>query len=225
MENRFSNIKFNDSGRGGKLIYFGDPMCSWCWGFVPHLSKLKHSFEGILDFEFVMGGLRPGGGDPWNRQMKEFLRHHWKLVNERSGQPFNYDILDSTSFNYDTEPPSRAVVVARDLVNEKAFDFFKDVQHAFYVLNKDPNEEEFYYEICLKHGIDFSVFIRLFRSDTYKEKVKLDFLRSRQTGIKGFPSLVFQHNNSFDMVTNGYSTFETMNRYVNSLLQLDIRAN
>ena len=27
-----------------------------------------------------MGGLRPGGGDPWNNQMKTFLRNHWEHV-------------------------------------------------------------------------------------------------------------------------------------------------
>ena len=115
----------------GKLIYFGDPMCSWCWGIVRNLERLKKRFDGVLAFEMVMGGLRPGGGDPWNEHMKNFLRNHWQHVHAASGQAFNFELLSKDTFNYDTEPPSRAVVLVRDMKPEVEFDFSNPFRNTF----------------------------------------------------------------------------------------------
>lgn len=42
------------------LVYVGDPMCSWCYGFGQELSKaLAQRLEMRLDI--VTGGLRAGG--------------------------------------------------------------------------------------------------------------------------------------------------------------------
>ena len=123
-------------------------MCSWCWGIAPHLQKLKDHFDGELEFSIVMGGLRPGGREPWDQTMKDFLRDHWTHVQELSGQPFNFGLLDQDQFTYDTEPPCRAVRVVRDLAPQLEFDFFKLTQESFYQDNQDPGLSEFYQPLC-----------------------------------------------------------------------------
>ncbi len=75
-----------------------------------NIQKLRNHFSESLDFELVMGGLRPGGGDPWNAEMKSFLKEHWDHVKTASGQEFGYSLFERNEFDYDTEPPSRAVV-------------------------------------------------------------------------------------------------------------------
>ena len=194
----------------GKLIYFGDPMCSWCWGIIKNLDRLKKRFNGVLGFELVMGGLRPGGGDHWDKAMKEFLRNHWQHVHAASGQPFNYDLLSRETFNYDTEPPSRAVVLVRDMKPDVEFDFFKSIQEHFYLGNGNPNLLDFYKPICDQFGISFDAFSTAFESDVYKEKVKEDFLKSRQYGIRGFPSVVFQGFEQVVLITHGFATSDQM---------------
>ena len=93
-----------------KLIYVGDPMCSWCYGIAPEWQKVKTEYKDKLEIDYVMGGLRPYFEKPIS-EMKDFLSEHWEHVHEASNQPFNYAILDRSDLNYDTEPPSRAVVV------------------------------------------------------------------------------------------------------------------
>ena len=134
-----------------EIIYVGDPMCSWCWGISPALKELRDHYksEGI-PFKLVMGGLRPGGGDPWDQQMKNFLRQHWDHVTEASGQPFGHALFEKASFNYDTEPSCRAVVAARSLIGEQELEFFEAIQEKFYVHSEDPNEISFYESICQK---------------------------------------------------------------------------
>lgn len=157
-----NHMKVNNAT--GKLIYFGDPMCSWCWGITNHLGKLREEFKGRLDFEMVMGGLRPGGGELWNEEMKTMLRQHWEHVEEASGQPFNYALLDWDEFEYDTEPPARAVRVIRDLKPEKELMFYEATQRAFYVENHDPNTIDFYKPLCDQIEVSFETFKALFES-------------------------------------------------------------
>ncbi|MFT4678397.1 MAG: putative protein-disulfide isomerase [Flavobacteriales bacterium] len=67
----------------------------------------------------AMGGLSPGGGDKWNSEFMGFLKHHWEEVNQRSGQPFGFDLFKLENFIYDTEPGCRAVVTIRAISPEK----------------------------------------------------------------------------------------------------------
>lgn len=102
-----------------EIIYVGDPMCSWCWGISPALNQLKSTAEANgIPYRIVLGGLRPGGGDAWNEDFRNFLKHHWEEVNQRSGQPFGESLFDLEQFDYDTEPACRAVVAARQLAPE-----------------------------------------------------------------------------------------------------------
>jgi len=203
----------------GKIIYFGDPMCSWCWGIANHLEKLIEHFKYELKFELVLGGLRPGGGDKWDDSMKKMLRGHWNHVNEYSGQAFNYELLDRDEFNYDTEPPSRAVRIVRDIVPEKEFTFFKEVQRAFYVENLDLSLADSYKAICEKLDISFDNLVSLFRSDKYKELVNEDFIKSSSYGVRGFPSVAVQIDDNVQLIANGYTTFENMKVLINNILE------
>ena len=47
-----------------RLVYFADPMCSWCYGFAPVVSVLAERFEERMPLQVVMGGLRAGNAAP-----------------------------------------------------------------------------------------------------------------------------------------------------------------
>ena len=42
----------------------------------------------------MIGGLRPESGPAWDEEFKEYLKHHWREVNKRSGQPFAFDLFE-----------------------------------------------------------------------------------------------------------------------------------
>ena len=44
------------------LVYFADPMCSWCYGFSPVIREIADHFGERLPVEVVMGGLRAAMG-------------------------------------------------------------------------------------------------------------------------------------------------------------------
>jgi len=201
-----------------KIIYVGDPMCSWCYGIAPEYSKLIERFEGEVDFELVMGGLRP-----YNTQtmpeLKDFLTEHWQEVNHRSGQEFSYGILDDGNITYDTEPPSRATVVVRHLNATKEIQFFKKSQVLFYKENKNMHLASSYYDLLDEMGIDKDRFTELFESDEMKKKVKEDFMRASALNANSFPTIIFQKGDQYYSIAKGYSTSEKMIKRVESILE------
>ena len=42
-----------------KLLYVGDPMCSWCYGFGKEMTALMTLHPG-LELEIIVGGVRAG---------------------------------------------------------------------------------------------------------------------------------------------------------------------
>ena len=103
----------NDQSSERHLLYFADPMCSWCYGFLPVISALADEFQDSLSLRVVMGGLRAGNTQAMRPQDREYIRSAWTNVGEASGQPFDFSFFDRDTFVYDTEPACRAVVVTR----------------------------------------------------------------------------------------------------------------
>lgn len=40
-----------------KIIYFTDPICTWCWGSEPILRRLETHFPGLIEMDYVLCGL------------------------------------------------------------------------------------------------------------------------------------------------------------------------
>lgn len=205
-----------------EIIYVGDPMCSWCWGISNHLKTLKSEYSQFK-FSIVVGGLRPGGGEAWDDEMKKFLKHHWEEVTKRSGQPFGYSLFDKESFNYDTEPPCRAVVASRKWMGENELQFFESVSRKFYVDNEDPSEPEFYRSICQEFDIPFELFKQIFESDETKYNTHQEFQLNRQWGVKGYPTVLFKSGNQLFQINHGYTEFEQMQFVIEKILSEEVK--
>ena len=194
-----------------EIIYIGDPMCSWCWGISPQLNALqRYGNQQHIPFTIMMGGLRPGGGEEWNDQFKNFLKHHWEEVNQRSGQPFGFDLFELEDFNYDTEPACRAVVTVRSIAPEKVLSFYELTQHYFYVESQDPKQVTFYKPICEKLGIDFAEFSEKFALAEMKQTTYQDFQQSRQWGVSGFPTVLYRKKDQLHFLGRGYTDYTSM---------------
>ena len=191
------------------LIYVGDPMCSWCYGFAPELTETLETLGDDVNFELLMGGLRPYNTQTMS-ELKSFLTHHWEDVSNASGQPFTYGILDDTNITYDTEPPSRASIVVRKLNPAKELAFFKGAQTLFYQQNKNMHLAESYKELIEKLDIDFEAFQKSFESQEMKDAVRADFAKSSELGIRGFPSMVLKKGDEYILISNGYMKSENV---------------
>mgnify|MGYP000527763366 CR=1 FL=1 len=195
------NLDWLQSGENS-LIYIGDTLCSWCYGFAPELDKFIANHPE-LKLRMVQGGLRPFGTEMLH-DMKDFLQSHYKEIEKRTGQPFDKQMFEKDNFVVDTEPASRAVVVCRMMNPEKELDFFKAVQVAFYTQTRNINELSTFIEIAESLGLDIEKYAELFESEEAKYATKTDFQLSSEMGVKGFPSVVLKIKGMFYMISNGY---------------------
>lgn len=202
-----------------KLIYIADPMCSWCYGFGPELSRLIETMPG-MELEIVVGGLRAYNTQEMEPQLKATLVSHWRHVEQASGLPFSDAVISRAGFIYDTEPACRAVVVVRALVPDlpplAQLDIFHVIQRAFYAQGIDVTRGELLAEVVsaalTRHGypIDASSFHLKWSDDASIAATRNDFVRVQRWGISGFPTVLIEHQNTLALVVSGYAKTATL---------------
>ena len=200
------------------IIYFADPMCSWCWGAAEAITQLKKEYNEF-DFKLVMGGLRPYETRPLDANYRDKLTHHWQEIHQMTGQPFSFDILQTPDFVYNTEAAARSVVTAKKIASNKAFEFFKAVQKSFYAANKNPHQLDTYLSICQEVGLPQDEFQQVFESDGIKQATEAEFQEAKTFyGITGFPTLLLQLGNKAKPIARGYLAYEQMQKNVEQIL-------
>lgn len=192
------------------LIYFADPMCSWCWGFSPVIAAITERFGPALPIRLVLGGLRPGTTDPMSAADRQDVRGHWEHVHEASGQPFDFGFFDRERFVYDTEPASRAVMVLRRRGMETGLAALRRMQAAFYAENRDVTDTDTLAALAGEFGLDAETFREEFASEAAVRETWADFAFAQNAGIRGFPAMVAGtgEDNRYALVTNGFQPAE-----------------
>lgn len=200
------------------LVYVGDPMCSWCYGFGVPLHQLLEQLPGV-PLAVVLGGLRAYNKQVMPDTLKATLHHHWEEVTKRSGKPFGKGQFDRDGYIYDTEPACRAVVTIRVHAAEQTLAVYHAIQHAFYAEGRDITQTSVLADVwqslldSLPSGqISFSrdEFIKAFESDIIKTQTHNDFAMAQQWGIRGFPALIAVVNGEAQLVANGYMEADEM---------------
>lgn len=209
-----------------KLIFVGDPMCSWCYGFGKEMTALA-KLHPELPLEIVVGGLRAGATDVLDEAGKNFRLVHWARVEEASGLPFNRDgLMGRQNFVYDTEPICRAVVAARVIAPDAdLLAVFRALQHGFYVEAVDTTDGRILARLAsdalIKQGcaIDVSAFYKMWEADSTIALAKKDFVRSRSLGVRSFPALLLEMDGEIRTISPGYAHVEELKRNLQSVLQ------
>jgi putative protein-disulfide isomerase len=190
--------------QSAKLIYVGDPMCSWCYGFAPEVESLAEDHP----VEVVVGGLRPGpAAQPLDDRLADSLRHHWDQIARRTSQPFDTSILDRRDgWLYDTEPADIAVTVMRSMRETSTLPYFADLQTAFYAHGEDITDPEVLTSLAARFDVDEDAFRVRLTGPEGKRDAWQDFAKARGWGITGFPSVIADFGNDrLALVGRGWS--------------------
>ena len=201
------------------LLYFADPMCSWCYGFGPQLSRFLEDHPGST-LDLVMGGLRAYNQEPMSDAFREMLRGHWDHVSQASGLPVAAAALDHEGFVYDTEPACRAVVTGRNLDAPLTFGFLKALQHAFYAEGRDITRARVLAEVAAECGYVHNDFLRDLESEEMRQETRGDFATSQRLGVAGFPTLVLSHAAELYLITSGFVAAPVLEERIDEILRL-----
>ena len=175
---------------GPHLIYFSDPMCSWCYGFSSVIEDVRRVYGEALPVRVVMGGLRPGTTTPMTPQARSDIAGHWTHVHEASGLPFDPAVLEREGFVYDTDPAARAVVIARRHGDDLAVRYLGAAQRAFYAENRNVTSPQVLADLAADFGLDREAFLEAWASEEAKQETWGDYALSQRAGVTGFPTLV-----------------------------------
>lgn len=188
------------------LIYFADPMCSWCWGFSPVITDIERRHGEDLPIRLVLGGLRPGTTQAMAESDKSSIRAHWEHVHQASGQPFDFAFFQRDGFVYDTEPACRAVVVIRKRSMTDALAALRRIHRAFYAQNRDVTEADTLADLAAELGWSREEFLADFASAWAITETQQDFALTQQAGVSGFPTLIAGNDTdqSHVLITHGF---------------------
>ena len=203
-----------------QLVYFADPMCSWCWGFSPVIEAVHGRFGARLPIRLIMGGLRPGTTEVMDAAAKRMVREHWDHVHEASGQPFDYAFFEREGFVYDTEPACRAVVAMGHLNPELALDFLRRLHEALYAENRDITAREVLCDLAAELGLDREGFATSFDDAATVSETRGHFALSQRAGVSGFPTLLAgSDEDGYAAVTVGFQTRDKVEALIDNWLQ------
>jgi putative protein-disulfide isomerase len=212
----------NNASPEKEIIYVGDPMCSWCWGFAPVLQKIEQNYSRDAPLRLIVGGLHAFDTDPMSEQYKATIKHHWEQVAEATGQPFNYAFFDRKGFVLDTEPACRASVVVRSIKPEVLFSFYERIHKGYYLEGTDTTKLETFIGYAEKEGIDDQTFTEAFESRSVKQETMDDFGWCKRSGVTGFPTVVLREDKSMAALSVGYQAFDNLKPVLDAWLSGDL---
>jgi putative protein-disulfide isomerase len=184
-----------------QLLYFANPMCSWCWGFQPVVHALAEQGYPIA---VALGSLGADRARPMRDADRASVREHWHHVVERTGQRFDFGFFEREGFVYDTEPPSRAVAVVRRRFPALALPFLGRLQERFYALGQDITDETVLREAASEFGIEPSLFAAAFDDPATAAEVAAEWQQTAQLGVTGYPTLLALRPGKPSVVTIGW---------------------
>lgn len=193
-----------------EIIYFGDPMCSWCWGFSPVIREIREEYAGVAPVRFVVGGLHAYETEEMSDATKAEIKDHWKQVEARTGAHFDYAFFEREEFVLDTEPACRAAVTARTMNEPGALDFYEAISRSFYIENQDTTSVETFCGLAAEAGLDADTFAELFESDEMKQETRAEIEFTKKLGITGFPTVVVREDDRLAVLTIGWQPFEAL---------------
>ncbi|BCS95647.1 DsbA family protein [Desulfoluna limicola] len=194
-----------------EIIYVGDPMCAWCFGFAPVLDALIKRFEPSVPFRFIMGGLRVDDPIAITDKIKPRLLENWEGVTRATGQAINGHLLaDAPEFLYDSGPASRAFVAVRSLDETLALPYYRALHHAFYLDMKDISQPETLCNLAERVGVSRTEFSECFAFAGIDKETKADFELAAAYNAQAFPALVLKEGGTASVLNQGYKPLSAL---------------
>lgn len=210
------------------FLYISDPICGWCYGFTPVVQALQQRHPE-MSFDVFSGGMITGDNRYPIERMEQYILKAHKQVEETTGITFGRAFLDglllSKDYLLDSEKPSIAITVFKQLIPSQVVDFVHDVQYAFNYEGKSLNDDSTYRELALKYGLDADDFITQMNSDDIRFTTNQEFQQVQQWGITGFPAAILSTGKQLYLVARGFSTLEDLEARIQNILNEEAAAN
>lgn len=207
-----------------ELLYIHDPLCRWCYAMSPVINRLQVEFAGRLDVSVLCGGMVRGAevesiSAGWDGIVAEIGRVE-QVAGVRFGAAFRA-LGQLGNYQYDSEPPSRAIVAFRQLAQAPAqtLAFAHAVQTALFRDGLDLNDAATYDALLSPFGVDAAEFRRRFAAPDTVRATQQEFAAVARIGVQGFPTSIVRMGEQGYVLARGYQAYELMWQGLEQLLK------
>jgi putative protein-disulfide isomerase len=172
-----------------ELVYFANPMCSWCYGFHDMFAAALGARSGAVRATVALGALREDT-EPLRDEQRAYLRDAWTRVGAASGRPFDLALLERANFVYDTRPASRAVAAVRSAMPAQTLAFLGAVQTAFYRDGRDVTRAAVLAAIAGEAGLEPALVADALGDPDTADALAAEHAEVARLGVTGYPTVL-----------------------------------
>lgn len=200
-----------------EIIEFNDPVCTWCYGSEPILTKLQHHFGDQIKFAFVMGGLvrdirdwydvRNPDLDPIVANNKN-LPLSWLEATAKHKMPIIKEGFNLFSNEYpSTYPQNIAIKAAQFESEELAHKFLRRLRFATILEGKITSRLDVLVELASEIGLNVSKFITHFQDGSAEAAFEEDRYLVQQYQVRGYPAFMVKYQDK-QVLMRSFQTYE-----------------
>lgn len=176
-----------------KIIYGYDPLCGWCYGFIPTLRALKRDRPDI-EVQVKMGGLVTGERIRPYKEMANYIKNASakmaSVTGQHLGQAFFEHILTRDDILSSSYVPCTAVLQVRQTHPKQVLEFAHGIQIAHFRDGKDLNTLATYESVTKSLGI--AIDFQLPAAHELPTTLAEEFRTTRSLGINSFPTVLVE---------------------------------
>lgn len=202
----------------GKITYFTDALCGWCYGFSPVITQLAENYKNELDFEVFCGGLFLNQRVGDINEVAPYIKNGaYKAVESRTGVKFGKGFLnrvfdENDSYIVNSIYPARVLCLVKEQFPDQALPFIHLLHKAVYFDGIDMTDLSAYAKYASEIGFDIEEFNTKIKEDTYQKKAIQEFQYTSTQKINGYPALVLTVHNESILLANGYTSYEELTK-------------
>ena len=207
-----------------KLVYVYDPLCGWCYGFGPVAEKIEKNFNNSVEVEIISGGMVMGDRIAPIGNMADYILSAIPRLERTTGVTFGQpyiELLKEGSYVTSSEKPSVALCVYKSFKTDRTVEFAHGIQKSFFIEAKDLNQDSTYANLAATFGIDRTQFMLRMLDPMYMKLAHAEFKRAADLGVTGFPTLLQKQETGYAKLSEGYTNYESIEKYLNKYLKAE----
>ncbi|WP_342442761.1 DsbA family protein [Lysinibacillus sp. FSL K6-0075] len=221
-EEEFGMIDSNQPKKSVEVYYVTDPICSHCWALEPVLRRFIEQYGHYFNFHTIMGGLLEKWGDgpvdPANGiSGPADVVGHWREVGAYYRMPIDGTVMIDNPVQ-SSYPPSRVFkVIQKNHHDAIAYEYLRRAREALFIFNQNIAEKSVMIDIVNKLGLDGEAIVNESQQTTGQQLLNEDFDRTRNLGVRGFPTIIMMNEDNKGLKIVGGRPFVN---YVDGLKQV-----
>ena len=193
------------------VTYLFDPICGWCYGAAPQISRLRAAI-GDDKIQGLPVGLFAGEyARPMNAEFRDYAWSNDQRILQITGQPFSQLYFDQVLSNFDAPldsgPPTLAFAVAEMLRQGSGLALLERMQKARFVEGRDLTEPDTLFDLAAELGHERDGFAAAFDSDDGFQAAQSALDQGNvlmgRLRLRGVPALAVSHGDHFHPIAGG----------------------